>query len=322
MRILFITTKEPESQNDLLEVSILHGLRSVMGKNCVDYPRKRIMYHDFSESPKDELHGKGFSVLTEPIEDLTEEERRLDEFDAVIYGDGHMRGEMPEAKYKNLAKNGNYWVLDGHDLDGDATRKIKIKEGNNVIEVIGTQFQRSFKRELVESGLKDVYPTGFGIPKHRIMDLDLTKKEQIYQKTAPDFATFTPVRDFGDNTFAHHTFTDEGEYYDDLHRSWFGLTCRKGGWDCLRHYEVIAAGSVLLFRDYNLKPAVCSPQCIPCLSYSTKEELDKIINRLVVDNKPTEEYIYYLERQREWLYNIGTTEARANHIISVIKDTL
>jgi len=321
MRILFITTKEPSSQNDLLEVSILHGLRSVMGKNCVDYPRKKIMYHDFSESPKDELHGRGFSVLTEPIEDLTEEERELDEFDAVIYGDGHMRGELPEAKYKNLAKNGNYWVIDGHDLYGEAPRKIKIKEHGREVEVIGVQFQRSFKRELVETGIKNVFPTGFGIPKHRIINIDLSKKDQIYQKTAPDDATFSRVTDIGGG-FAHHKFTDEDKYYNDLHRSWFGLTCKKGGWDCLRHYEIIAAGSVLLFRDYNLKPAVCSPQSIPCLSYSSREELTEIINRLVVNNKPTDEYMFYLNRQREWLYNIGTTEARANHILTVIKDNM
>ena len=232
-----------------------------------------------------------------------------------------MRGELPEAKYKNLAKNGNYWVIDGHDLYGEAPRKIKIKEHGREVEVIGVQFQRSFKRELVETGIKNVFPTGFGIPKHRIINIDLSKKDQIYQKTAPDDATFSRVTDIGGG-FAHHKFTDEDKYYNDLHRSWFGLTCKKGGWDCLRHYEIIAAGSVLLFRDYNLKPAVCSPQSIPCLSYSSREELTEIINRLVVNNKPTDEYMFYLNRQREWLYNIGTTEARANHILTVIKDNM
>ena len=45
MRILFITTKNPTKQGDLLEVSLLHGLRKVLGDDCVDYPRKKIMYH-------------------------------------------------------------------------------------------------------------------------------------------------------------------------------------------------------------------------------------------------------------------------------------
>ena len=66
MRILFITTKHPEKQGDLLEVSLLHGLRTMLGEDFVDYPRKKIMYHDFSDSPKDSLHGRGFSLLTTP----------------------------------------------------------------------------------------------------------------------------------------------------------------------------------------------------------------------------------------------------------------
>jgi len=319
MKILFVPTIKTSAQNDYLEVSILNGLREVMGENCVDYPRKKIMYHDFSDISKDQLHGRGFTTLSKPIQDLSEEQRNLDKFDAVLYGDGHMYGEKHVKELNKLA-NGNVWVLDGHDLHGDAPRKINIKQGDEEINVIGVQFRKSFKRELVEK-VEDVYPTGFGIPKHKIMDFDPSKKEQLYQKTAPDNSLFEKANDLGGG-FTHHKFTDEDDYYNDLSKSWFGLTCKKGGWDCMRHYEVIAAGSVLLFRDYNLKPATCSPQCIPCLSYSSQEELHAIMNRLVVDNQPTEEYMFYLKRQKEWLLNVGTTEARAKHIISVIKDNM
>ena len=315
MRLLFVPTIKPSAQNDFLEVSILHGLRSLLGKDCVDYPRKKIMYHDFSEIPKDQLHGQGFTLLTEPIQDMSEEERALKNFDAVLYGCGHMYGEGKVKEFSQLAK-GNVWVLDGHDLYGDAPRKIRFNDE----EIIGVQFRKSFKRELVEK-VPDVYPTGFGIPKHRIRPIDITKKDQLYQKTAPDNSLFKRAEDIGGGS-AHHKFTVEEDYYNDLSRSWFGLTCKKGGWDCMRHYEIMAAGSVLLFRDYNLKPAACSPQIIPCLSYSTKEELHKIMNRLVVDNKPTEEYWFYLYKQREWLNNVGTTEARAREIIKVIENNL
>ena len=315
MRLLFVPTLNINAQNDFLEVSILNGLRSLLGKDCVDYPRKKIMYHDFSDISKDELHGRGFTLLTEPIEDMSEEERALKDFDAVLYGCGHMYGEGRVKEFSKLA-NGNTWVLDGHDLFGDAPRKIKF----NGEDVIGVQFRKSFKRELVEK-VPDVYPTGFGIPKHRIRPINLTKKDQLYQKTAPDNSLFNKVEDIGGG-FSHHKFTEEEDYYNDLSRSWFGLTCQKGGWDCMRHYEIMAAGSVLLFRDYNLKPAACSPQVIPCLSYSTKEELDELMNRLVVNNKPTEEYNFYLNKQREWLNNVGTTEARAKEIIKIIEKNL
>ena len=315
MKLLFVPTTKPSAQNDYLEVSILHGLRSLMGNRCVDYPRKKIMYHDFSDISKDQLHGRGFTLLTDPIKDLSKDERNLDSFDAVLYGCGHMYGEKTAAEFNEIAHH-NVWVLDGHDLYGDAPRKIQFNDE----EIIGVQFRKCFKRELVEK-VPDVYPTGFGIPKYQIRPFDLSKKDQMYQKTAPDNSVFKQQIDVGGG-FSHHKFTEEEDYYNDLSRSWFGLTCKKGGWDCMRHYEIIAAGSVLLFRDYNLKPAVCSPQILPCLSYSSKEELDVIMNRLVVNNTPTDEYHFYLNKQREWLNNVGTTEARAREIIKTIEKNL
>ena len=315
MKLLFVPTNKITAQNDYLEVSILHGLREIMGNQCVDYPRKKIMYNDFSDIPKDQLHGKGFTLLTKPIKDLSEKERELNQFDAVLYGCGHMHGEGTIHEFNKISKN-NVWVLDGHDLFGDAPRKIEFNDQ----EVIGVQFRKCFKRELVEK-VPDVYPTGFGIPEYQIRPFDISKKDQQYQKTAPDNSLFQTVNDLGGG-FSHHKFTKEEDYYNDLSRSWFGLTCQKGGWDCMRHYEIMAAGSVLLFRDYNLKPAACSPQAIPCLSYSSREELDSIMNRLVVDNKPTDEYYFYLHKQREWLNNVGTTKARAKQIIKIIKQCL
>ena len=314
MKIVFVPTKNPKAQGDLLELSILHGLRSALGSNCIDFPKKKVMYHDFSESPKSELHGRGFSLLTDPISDLTKEQREVKNIDAILYGCGHMYGEgrIPELE----DRCDNVWVLDGHDLYGNAPRKI-LFEGE---EVIGTQFEKCFKRELVEDDLKNEYPTGFGIPIERIMPINLEGKTQLFQKTAPDDSLFKDVRDFGGG-FNHHVFTEEQDYYDDLSKSWFGLTCKKGGWDCLRHYEIIAAGSVLLFKDYDLKPPKCSPQDLPCLTYSSPEDLENIINRLIIDGKPTLEYCDLLFRQREWLFSTGTTEARALKILKTINES-
>ena len=107
MKILFVTTKSPSCQGDLLELSILNGLRSVLGSNCIDYPKKKIMYHDFSESPKNTLHGKGFTLLTHKIADLSQDQRVICDIDAILYGCGHMYGEgrIPELeKYCDFVK--------------------------------------------------------------------------------------------------------------------------------------------------------------------------------------------------------------------------
>lgn len=316
MKLLFISTKHPDKQGDLLEVSILHGLRMFLGDDCVDYPKKKIMYHDFSESPKENLHGRGFSLLTTPIPDISNRDIFNQKFDAILYGAGHMYEESPYNEEIDKLANGNVWIIDGHDLYGNAPKKIYYKGE----EIIGNQYKKCFKRELVQEE-DGVYPTGFGIPRERILPIDFDKKDQLFQKTAPSFSIFGGENELGGG-FAHHKFDVENEYYDDLSRSWFGLTCKKGGWDCLRHYEIIASGALLLFRDYEKKPKKCSPQDMPCFSYSSLDELNCIMNELVVNNKPTNGYIKMINNQRNWLYSVGTTVSRAKYIVDTIEKNI
>ena len=42
---------------------------------------------------------------------------------------------------------------------------------------------------------------------------------------------------------------DEADYYNMYRQSMFALTSKKGGWDCLRHYEILAAGCIPIFED-------------------------------------------------------------------------
>lgn len=309
MKILFVPTINPHLQGDLLEVSILHGLRSIMGINCIDYPRKKVMYHDWSDTPRNTIYGKGFTLYTKPLQDLQNTERNFSEIDVILYGCGHAYGESVINDINNLTNN--IWYLDGHDLYGDAPKKIFYKGEH----IIATQFNNCFKRELVEENLVNVFPTGFGIPYYQIRSFNFKNKTQLFQRTAPPGSFF---QNCNLPSAALHIFDNELDYYADMEKSWFGLTCKKGGWDCLRHYEILASGSCLLFRDYDKKPPLCSPQNLPCFSYSSLEELNDITNRLIINNKPTEEYINMCLQQRKWLISHGTTEARAIAIIETL----
>lgn len=291
MNILYVTS----SEGDYQEVSMLHGLREVLGDDCIDFPRKKIMYGDFSESPKNELHGWGFSLLTYPIEEVSN--RKVDEVDFVLYGVTDAYGVTNIPEIDSLAKHG-VWYLDGHD--------------HNTISKIPC-----FKRELFKES-EDVYPTGFGIPSHRIRPMLFNNKQQVIQKTAPPYAVFGP-QILGPAARQFYVFSDETNYYNDMASSWFGLTCKKGGWDSLRHYEILASGACLLFRDYDQKPPLCAPQNLPCFSYSSLDELEKLINRLLVKNSPTKEYIDMVCKQREWLLQNGTTKMRATQLVQTLE---
>ena len=50
------------------------------------------------------------------------------------------------------------------------------------------------------------------------------------------------------------TDADEIGYYKEYQHSRFGLTYKKAGWDCHRHYEILSSGAVPYFTDLAERP--------------------------------------------------------------------
>ena len=124
MKILFITTKSAKYQGDYFELTVLNGLKEILGKNCVDYPRKDIIYHDFSSINKKNLHGQGFSILSKPFIDNVERGNIFkNDYDFIIYGCGHAYGEEVYIEEIDKLSKNTPWILDGHDLYGNANKK-------------------------------------------------------------------------------------------------------------------------------------------------------------------------------------------------------
>lgn len=320
LRILFITTDEnknlhdsSKSQGDYHENIALIGLRKLLGENCVDYPRKKILYHDFSSVPRHALHGKGFSLYHKPIEDIPDQCRNLDNqtFDVILYGTSFNYGmqDIPELEAKCKIK----FYIDGNDLYGIAPNNQYIIFRNE--RLIGNQVIPAFKTQIIQEH-PNLHPFGVALPKSRVLPIDLGRKKKLFQTTYPKEAFFEQSNE---RNRQHYIFDNEEAYYEDMAESWFGLTCKKGGFDAMRNCEIIAAGSVLLYRDYHLKPRYCSPVDLPTFNYSSKEELIELMNNLVINGRPSDEYIYMLHKQRQWLLNTATTEARAAYIIEVLE---
>lgn len=84
----------------------------------------------------------------------------------------------------------------------------------------------------------------FGIDESRIRPLkDPRLKTQAFSTLLPG------VR-------STYTFNkSESQYYDQYEESFYGFTKKKGGWDCLRHYEILAAGALPYFVDLKDAPA-------------------------------------------------------------------
>jgi hypothetical protein len=91
-------------------------------------------------------------------------------------------------------------------------------------------------------GARRIHPMSFGIPESDIV-------ECVPFKTA-DFASVVPYRD---KSYAFGP-ADEAEYKRDYRKAMFGITRKKEGWDCMRHYEILAAGTVPMFIDIAKAP--------------------------------------------------------------------
>jgi len=301
MKILYVTIKDKNKQGDYLDVICLRSLKSVLGDNCIDYPKKKILYNDWSEVEKSSLHGMGFSLYDPPIQDITD--RGYDDVDVVVYGFiDNYKGNYVSDKYPELDKlNKPIVYIDGHD----DTVVVKTP---------------CFKHELHEAH-PDVYPMNLALPSAKVRKINLSSKTQLIQKTAPPFSRFRP-QILGMPGRRLYIFDNEKDYYDDMANSWFGLSCRKGSWDALRNYEIIAAGALLLFRDFDKKPALASPRLVPAVSYSTPQELQSIVNRLLPQGAPSDEYTRILNLQRQWLLDYATEERLGEYMVSTIKEKL
>jgi hypothetical protein len=110
-----------------------------------------------------------------------------------------------------------------------------------------------------------------------------------------------------------YAFADEESYYADLQESMFGITTKRGGWDCLRHYELAANGCVPCFRDLDRKPATCAPFGLDetnCVSY---RDADELLGRL--DRIGPDEYRRLQEGALAWA-RANTTVQRAREFLA------
>ena len=87
-----------------------------------------------------------------------------------------------------------------------------------------------------------LFPIAFSIPYEKIVK-NIQNKVNIV-------ATFIP-NGVGEKTYIYDT---EDEYYNEYKNSLFAITKEKGGWDCMRHYEILACGCIPYFENFENCP--------------------------------------------------------------------
>lgn len=90
------------------------------------------------------------------------------------------------------------------------------------------------------------YPISFSIPTEKFKEIRSrlsTSTNKLY--------ILSPLIPGNSATYIYET---EDSYYRQYNESYFALTMKKGGWDCMRHYEIILAGCLPYFIDIEQCP--------------------------------------------------------------------
>lgn len=297
LRILFLT----DDREDYLADGLLHGLRQLPGVELIDYPRKECMYEGGRHcrvAPEFGVRGGGFSLyglLKEPEGGIDRsfiwQRLAAGWFSAVLVSNVWRQWGLL-LQWRELLATQSLLLLDGDDdqrlypRSGTRVRQFGIGTGlTNLLQLPNTHM---FKRELTNRRRKlglglNVHPLAFSIPESLISQ-QLPNKSQLFPSHIVDQDLSNKL---GAN--ANYVFADEQSYRSDLASSRFGITTRRAGWDCLRHYEIAAAGAVICFRDLEQKPVSCAPhgliEGLNCISYGTSDELLSHIDALNVQQE-------------------------------------
>lgn len=232
MRLLYISAAEgADYQCDML----FHGLRTLLGDDVVDIHRLWFMYADtFKDDPasRNKLYGMGFSVYGLLGDDAAVDRDdiaakiRSRYFDGVIFGSIH-RCQMFLDEVLDAYAPQDILFIDGEDYPRQMFWPLLYR---------GLYFKRE-----QDGGQHGTQPIQFAIPEEKIAAGSV--KTQL--------GAFIDPRDR-----STYIYDNETDYYDDYRRSCFAVTMKKAGWDCLRHYEIMANRCVPVFLDLDK----CPPQ--------------------------------------------------------------
>jgi len=245
-RILFLTT----ASEDYLQDTAFYGLRKILGNRCVDYPRKDVMYSS-CKRPSSQIYGNGFTVwklLPEVDVDRSEISEKILQkyFDLIIFGSaGQQQSLFCDYATVVLRSRTKCVFLDGKDSGGWRTKQL-----------LGL-FIPYYKRERIRFGRLFTRNISFSIPQEKIRTQLVPKNQRFARHVQCDEAY--KISWVQQNCQRSYAFADEEEYRADLARSYYAITMKKGGWDCMRHYEIAANGAVMAFYNLQAKPEGCAP---------------------------------------------------------------
>jgi len=320
---------------DYLSDSILIGLKRQFGRQVDDFPVNRFIYRDCEEvfeERKMNLYGRGFTLynLLDPSMKPSNQFVQLNEagfkkYDLVIFS-SIWRQTGIFLQYQKWLDPQKVILIDGEDSNEIVPFHSSFVRNKQffILPKLNKRYTY-FKRELVtkerlrymkswigkiftplNKEYENIQPISFSIPKEKIVE-DLPVKEKEFPLHIVDGEILQNLGR-GQKKYA---FSNEHEYYKDIGKSKFGITSKKAGWDCMRHYEIAASGSVICFKNLEDKPTGCAPHGLVdmtnCISYRNYQDLRRKIELLT-----EETYKEVLNNSLTWVKQHSCERVAAN----------
>ena len=279
---------------EYLDDCVLHGLRSLFGTDVVEYPRMWHMYANEFGTGKQELTSiaaRGFTLygmLDDTKVDRTDlkDKIRLGYFDLII-----MHSWYPSELYPIISQytpSSKLVWLDGRD--------------EQLILTPYVGYGHYFKRELATNE-SNVRPISFAIPIEKLRK-PVEKIQPVAHCVAGDTSTYI--------------YNTEDLYYHQYNEALLGVTMKKQGWDCLRHYEILASNCVPWFLNIEQCPQTT------CTTLPKQElmQVNQLIDRYGVEalmyGQPRNQYNDIAEAIRNHFVKYCTTTVLAKYILDSV----
>ena len=287
MRILYVTNHISianasggfisDYQNDL----VFYGLRELYGDNVVDSTQIVSLYKEYENRiPKQHLWGgmTTFWLIGENNIDRTNIEQKIKDqfYDLIIYG--------------SIKRCKDYYDIVSEHYPDD---KVILIDGNDESELDPLYKKHLyFKRELVNEH-PNLKPITFAIPTPKLAKPNKDKSQE--------YATCIPGQP------ETYVFKEEQPYYEDYQKSYYGVTMKKAGWDCMRHYEILGNYCMPYFTDLEDCPKDTLSSFPKGLLLEAKE---------LASNFNQEKYYILLDEVFEHTKQHLTTKSLAKYILS------
>jgi len=286
MKILYITNYNSiaqasggfisDYQNDL----VFHGLRELFGDDVVDSTQIISLYKEYEgKIPSQHLWGgmTTFWLIGDNNIDRTNIEEKIKDryYDLIIYG--------------SIKRCKNYYDLVSKYYPPN---KVILIDGNDESD-LDPLYEKHlyFKRELIINH-PNLLPITFGIPTCK---LTTPNKNKIQE-----YATCIPGQP------ETYVFKSEQLYYEDYQKSYYGVTMKKAGWDCMRHYEILS--------NYCMPYFIGLEDCPKNTLINFPKEL-LLEGRELANNFDEQKYFIILDKLFDYTKNNLTTKSLAQYVI-------